>query len=531
LNVEKKVTLSISLLIIFFKLFAQSIPVLPLSLDDDIRVLQLQGKISPSYSLTIRPLFFTKKFTPDTFFALIASDKKTALKEASHTFWGKLGKLSLLPTTVLTKYNSHHPYGWNDGAMIPAKGFQSIISPGVYAELGPLSIQLKPEILNASNQAYEITEAFGTLPTKKVKRFLPGQSSVRLNGGPVSFGLSSENLWWGPGQFSSLMMSNNAPGFLHLTFNSRKPLKTPIGFFEWQVISGKLEDDPDLDAPIEIRSLRSYRFVFGSNSIYQGDWKYINAMTFSYQPSFLKGIYVGFSRQYSGLSKYVLDSTKNRGFVNEYLPVFNKLFKSKLVNEDAKGWDQLANIFFRALLPKANAEFYVEYGWNDHSFNERDFIMTPVHSSSFLAGFKKGIKFSDDKWLFLNGEVTHMEQTPDYLVRWAGSWYEHYQGTGYSNANQIMGVGAGFGSNLQVFSATLNKGYNKIGILFERVQREPNTHTARWTDLSFGFTGQKKINKLLMAWRFSGVESKNYAWKQDASRFNILGMLSLNYYW
>jgi len=201
------------------------------------------------------------------------------------------------------------------------------------------------------------------------------------------------------------------------------------------------------------------------------------------------------------------------------------------VNEDAKGWDQLANIFFRALLPKANAEFYVEYGWNDHSFNERDFIMTPVHSSSFLAGFKKGINFSDDKWLFLNGEVTHMEQTPDYLVRWAGSWYEHYQGTGYSNANQIMGVGAGFGSNLQVFSATLNKGYNKIGILFERVQREPNTHTARWTDLSYGFTGQKKINKLLIAWRLSGVESKNYAWKQDASRFNILGMLSLNYYW
>jgi len=308
--VEKKVTFSILLLLVFFKLYAQSIPVLPLSLDDDIRTLQLQGKISPNYSLTIRPLYFTKKFTQDTFFALIASDKKTALKEASHTFWGKFGKLSLLPTTVLTKYNSHHPYGWNDGAMIPAKGFQSIISTGVYAELGPLSIQLKPEILNASNQAYEITEAFGTLPTKKVKRFLPGQSSVRLNGGPVSLGLSSENLWWGPGQFSSLMMSNNAPGFLHLTFNSRKPLKTPIGFFEWQVISGKLEDDPDLDAPIEIRSLRSYRFVFGSNSIYQGDWKYINAMTFSYQPSFLKGIYVGFSRQYSGLSKYVLDQLR-----------------------------------------------------------------------------------------------------------------------------------------------------------------------------------------------------------------------------
>jgi hypothetical protein len=531
LNVEKKVTFSILLLLVFFKLFAQSIPVLPMSFDEDIRTLQLQGKISPNYSLSIRPLYFTKKFTPDSFFALIASDKKTPLKEASYSFWGKFGKLSLLPTTFLTKYNSRHPYGWNDGAFIPARGIQSMVSTGFFAELGPLAIQFKPEFIYASNSKYEVSDSFGSVPSANFKKKYWGQSSVRLNGGPVSLGLSSENLWWGPGQFSSLMMSNNAPGFLHLSFNSRKPLKTPVGFFEWQFISGKLEDEKNIDAPIEIANLWSYRDLFGDNSIYQGDWKYINAMTFTFQPSFLKGIYVGFSRQFSGLSQNVFDSTKNRGFVNEYLPVLGKLFKSKLVNDDSKGWNQLANIFFRALLPKSNAEFYVDYGWNDHSYNERDFIMTPVHSSSFLAGFKKGIKMSDDKWLFLNGEVTHMEQTPDYLVRWAGSWYEHYQGTGYSNANQIMGAGAGFGSNMQVFSANYQEGYWKIGVLLERVQREPNTHKARWSDISLGFTGQKKIKDLLLAWRISGVDSKNYGWKQDASRFNILGMLSLNYYW
>ena len=124
-----------------------------------------------------------------------------------------------------------------------------------------------------------------------------------------------------------------------------------------------------------------------------------------------------------------------------------------------------------------------------------------------------------------------MEQTPDYLVRWAGSWYEHYQGTGYTNANQILGAGAGFGSNSQVFSMAMNKGHKKIGILLERVQRAPNTHKVRWSELSYGIIGQYKFDGLLLSWRLSGVDSKNYGWKQDLNRFNFIGMLSARYYW
>jgi hypothetical protein len=37
------------------------------------------------------------------------------------------------------------------------------------------------------------------------------------------------------------MMSNNAKGFNHFTFNSNKPLKTSIGNIEWQFITGKLD--------------------------------------------------------------------------------------------------------------------------------------------------------------------------------------------------------------------------------------------------------------------------------------------------
>jgi hypothetical protein len=124
-----------------------------------------------------------------------------------------------------------------------------------------------------------------------------------------------------------------------------------------------------------------------------------------------------------------------------------------------------------------------------------------------------------------------MEQSPDYFVRDAGSWYIHFASSNYANLGQVLGSGIGFGSNAQIFSSSLRRGYNKFGFLMERTQRDPNTHSVRWTDLSYGITGQYKIDRLLASWRLSGVSSKNYGWKQDAKRFNILGMLSLNYYW
>ena len=526
----KKIILSFYFSFILLNLCAQSIPVSPLSLDDDLRFLQLQGKLSPDYSLTVRPLYFTKKFTADSFYALIVSENQDPLKEASYRFLRNTGKLSLLPTTFLSKFNSHHPYGWNDGAMIPAKGFQSIVSPGVYAELGPLAIQLKPEFLNASNLAYENTEGFGTIPTKKVQRFFPGQSSVRLNAGHVSLGISTENIYWGPGQFTSLMMSNNAPGFLHITFNSRKPLKTPIGSFEWQLLGGRLEDEK-LQSE-EIFNLKSYLDVYGNPSGDKLPWKYVNGMVLTYQPSFLKKVFIGFSRSFTSSGENTLNNLyKKDGFVTAYLPVIGKLFKSKLVNDDQRQQNQIIAANMRILFPKSHAEVYAEYGWNDHSYNIRDFLMSPFHSSTYMVGTRKMVELSNDTWLDFSAEINQMEQSPDYFVRDAGSWYVHFKSSNYANLGQVLGSGIGFGSNAQIFSASLRKGYDKIGLLLERTQRDPNTHYTRWTDLSYGITGQYKLDKLLVNWRLSGVSSNNYGWKQNADRFNFLGMVGLNYYW
>ena len=130
---------------------------------------------------------------------------------------------------------------------------------GLFAQYGPLTIQLRPEWVKAQNKDFEgfsnensdqkwyeyyeiynfidLPEKFGHAPYQKS---LWGQSSIRLNYGPMSMGLSSENLWWGPGKYNSLSMSNSADGFFHFTLNTSKPIHTPIGSFEGQIIAGRL---------------------------------------------------------------------------------------------------------------------------------------------------------------------------------------------------------------------------------------------------------------------------------------------------
>jgi hypothetical protein len=501
-------------------------------MDEDLRSLQLQGKISPDFSLSVRPLVFSKKLSVDSVYSFLSNDLKGRFILKSYRFLGNFGELKLLPLKSTNKISTHHPYGWNDGVMIPANGFQTVWNTGVYTKLGPLTLQLSPEFIFASNAKYEITPQFGSIPDGYYKKTFPGQSSARINTGPISAGISSENLWWGPGQFSSLMMSNNAPGFYHLTINTNKPVKTKIGNFEWQMIGGKLYDDTKNNFPVEIFSLRSFAQVNNYSFQYLHDWKYINAMIVSYAPSFFSNTTFGFTRQFSGMSKLVFDSNRNSTkLISTYLPLFSKLFKSKSVNDDSKGWNQLATVFMKIVFPKAKADLYWEYGWNDHSQNIRDFIMSPNHSSSYMIGATKNISIGEKKYLNIILESNQLEQSPDYIVRWAGSWYEHYQGTGYSNMNQILGSGSGFGSNTQVFSVSFNNGLDKIGLLFDRTQREPNTHAVRWDEMSVGVIGRKKIKSIILSTRISPIFSKNYGWIQGENRINFMGMLSASYYW
>jgi hypothetical protein len=76
---------------------AQSLPVVPFGLDNDLRVLQLQGEVPGDHSLTIRPFRFSRNFTPDSFYKKLDPTSASHLRELKKTFFNGKGKLSLLP--------------------------------------------------------------------------------------------------------------------------------------------------------------------------------------------------------------------------------------------------------------------------------------------------------------------------------------------------------------------------------------------------------------------------------------------------
>ena len=69
----------------------------------------------------------------------------------------------LLPASVLTSLNTFAPMGWNDGAMIPAKGLQTYLTAGFFAKYKALSLQLMPEFVFAENRDFETFSLQGPL--------------------------------------------------------------------------------------------------------------------------------------------------------------------------------------------------------------------------------------------------------------------------------------------------------------------------------------------------------------------------------
>ena len=488
--------------------FAQSIPTTLHPVEETYRRAQLAGKLDSSVSFTIRPLTASLAFCGDS--SSTELNKWTGYTGIRSTN-AKSG-IGVLPLTWNQQYNSKVPYGWNDGAMIPGRGYQTLVSGGFFAKLGFLSIQLKPEFVFAENkdfQAIDIYNGKPDLPSRfgnsSYSQASWGQSNIRLTFGPVSMGLSNENLWWGPGTRNSLLMSNNAAGFKHLTINSAKPVKTWIGSFEFQMISGRL--DGSGFSPLE------------SDTTYN-DWRYLSSFSISYQPKVIPGLFFGLSRSFQAYNQSL-------NSVSDYIPLFAPFQKVK-ISTDPGGLDQkdqLISTYVRWLFPKSKAEVYFEYGINDHSHNFRDFIMSPEHSRTYLFGLRKLVELNKpDQMLEINAEVTQMSQTMDRIVRAAGGWYEHGQiFRGYTHKGQVLGAGTGRGGNLQSFDVSWVKGIKKVGFQFERYVHDNdhydafindlNGHSRRWVDFGFAAIGTWDFNHLLLNAKLQGIQSLNYQWQ------------------
>ena len=157
--------------------------------DDNIRDLQLLEKLPTDNSLTIRPYILPKSVTYDSLLKIIdPSIVNNGLLVNKKHF-----DLQLLPVNFLQKYNSHHPYGWNDGPLSFSKGYQYLVSGGVYMHWRNIHLTLRPEYFHTASDKYETSAEWGQV-NPSLNKLILGQSYIRMDLGPISIRGRSNNL-------------------------------------------------------------------------------------------------------------------------------------------------------------------------------------------------------------------------------------------------------------------------------------------------------------------------------------------------
>ena len=498
------------------------IPVGNSDIDELVRNLVLLDKIPSNTNLTIRPYYTETKLNYQSLLQTIDS----SIEYDPLLFKNKYFTLKKLPLQFGQKINTNHPYGGNDGAMSYSKGYQFQISGGLFAQFKNIKLLLRPEYVQTATQEYKTSSYWGQV-NPAYKKLLLGNSSLGFDLGKISMGVSTQNLWWGPGIYNSLLMSNNAQGFFHYSINSNRPIKNFLGTFQFQVISATLTQD----------SLQG----FENNGLKRRDInksdRFLSSLAVDYQPSFLKNISFGINRS--------LQSYKDRlptDFVQKNIPVLSAFFGSTSAARDTFPQDQTVSIYTKWMFPKSHAELYYQFAYNDAKANWRDFWLDMSHSTAYILGFKKLFILKDEKYLDLGMEVMKLGQTPSYLHRNAGNFYEHGQiREGYTNQNQIMGAGSGFGNNMQTIQLSMNKGWNKIGLIFHHIQQNPmalvsdvndlGLRKIKWDDYAYGIQSRFKYKNILFNANVEWVNSKNYLWTQGQNQNNLYANFNTIFLW
>ena len=502
--------------------FAQTLPVgLPVS-EDSYRREQLLGNKDSLISFTIRPIYAGDQLRSgiDT----LSAENRLLKFNSRLSVPGNKGIIQLLPISLQHQYNSILPYDWNDGTKIPAKGNQTSLSFGAFFKYGPLSIQLRPEYVYAENAEFEgfpseqydvvwakyynnyfnvtdITERYGEDPYSKL---FWGQSSVRLTFDPISIGISNENLWWGPGRRSSLLMSNNAPGFKHITLNTSRPVQTAIGSFEAQLIAGRLENSGILP-PQENR-------VYEGKSLYvpkRDDWRFLSGFVLTYSPKGVPGLFIGASQ----VSQMYKQDAANRP--SDFLPLLLP-FESK---EAASIRDRYSSLFFRWVFREANAEIYGEYGHQGkHSITA--FLREPDRSAAYLLGLRKILPLNKRPGEYIQASLEFTELQQTHLPE-KGGWYTSSAvRQGYTHMGQVLGAGIGPGSNLQSLDVSWFKGLKRIGLQLERYLHnndfyyqmyiDPPDFRKHYVDMSAALSADWDYKNLVFSAKGAMIRSLNY---------------------
>lgn len=513
-----RIILLIGLVLVEHKLFSQTIN--ELKLIHFLRRQQLKGGASNNSSFILP---FNNSYNDSNLY-------KFFIGEVAFNRPKFIEELRVFPILKKDNYTTNHPIEINNEDNPLNVGYQTNIQSGIYIKKGGIEFQTRPKFVFSENKKYEtfftnhddITwrdyyqwinridnpEKFGNDPLSKI--FL-SNTSLSYNKVGLKLELSNKNMWWGPGYYQTLLMTNNAEGFINLNFSSAKPISFNFGNVEWQFASGLLKNSRI--EPIESRRVFKGEFLYNpkpnSRRIFTGG-------AVSLEPKITPGLFLGFIKaSYSYL--------KNSKSLLDYTSLFGTLGTKVTTAEKNEQKRMMGSVFLKYMMKKDNAEIYAEYGRNDKTLNPLFFLEKEPIPSGLIIGMKKIFPLKNDEFIDFGMEYTNLSLKDIYQIKDIKSWYiDDSVRHGYTNNGKIIGSGLGPGGESQLIEIGLNKGINRIGIQFERRVHNNDFYyysferirdfRRHWVDLITNFEVDLQYKNFLFGGKFTIARTLNYQW-------------------
>ena len=233
------------------------------------------------------------------------------------------------------------------------------------------------------------------------------------------------------------------------------------------------------------------RSDFADQTVANGT-RFLSGFTFGYQPPFLRGLTLGFTRLL--YKEWPVGGIGLGDITNVVGRLFNQgkiLADSTIGNDDA---DQMISLVGRWVAPHDGLEVYVEWARNDFAGNLRDLLIQPDHSRAYTLGLQKRLDSRGGPWR-VSLEVTTLGSSPVSLLRGqAPTFYAHPRILeGYTNRGQLMGAAIGPGSSSQYLGVDRYSSAGRWGLFVQRVRTDDDYAL-------FGDAGQSPFRTLPFAY-------------------------------
>lgn len=424
--------------------------------------------------------------------------------------------------------NVEYPYSENDGALWGGKGISASVSGGAAMVYGRWHLVVAPTVFFSTNNVFATNENnhYFTPPTPPgyaagfanpwyIRPYSadvpwrfgpgafikvdPGQSGLWYNTGVVELGITSENMWWGPGIRNAILMSDNAAGVPRFELRMPRPWRTRAGAFDARWFVGALQESPyfDDDPSNDVRSLSS--------------------AVVTWRPWFQPLLTLGLERSvfatvkgYEYVPLRLFDVFANTGHPADHPPSDSSLTPG--------GRDQLIGIFGRWLFPKDGVETYFEWARQELPRSFEEFLDAPTNSHGYTVGLQwLRPAPANHSTIRIQGEITTLEQSSSFRDHNIGVFYTSRRVLqGYTQNGQPIGAAIGPGSSSQWLAFDRIMPTSSWGITFNRVRWNEDVHsTYTWPGFpaycnhDVSIIGGIRGNRLTSRGTFSGELTLN----------------------